>query len=97
MTSTDIATSIVKIAGAFLIGILFLSAMAGDMRTVDSVTVSFDFQPSDGDTVTLDGHTFEFDTGDGVVAGRIPVTIGDSLAETSNNLRIAAGTYYSTV
>jgi hypothetical protein len=48
-------------------------------------------QPADGDTVTITDAdstvaTFEFDTGDGVSPGNIPVLIGGNTQDTLNNL-----------
>jgi hypothetical protein len=51
-------------------------------------------QPDDADTVTVtlgDGlvSIFEFDSGGGVAAGNIPVTIGGAFADTADNLQTA--------
>jgi hypothetical protein len=45
--------------------------------------------PQDGDTITLNDNIFEFDNGDGVAAGNIPVTLATSLYTTSENLKTA--------
>lgn len=52
---------------------------------------SFTGQPSDGETVTITSNeglpaTFEFESGGGVAAGNIPVTIGASTSDTADNL-----------
>jgi flagellar hook protein FlgE len=53
-------------------------------------SLSFSGQPADGDTVTIGGTTYEFDSGGGVTAGNTAVTIGGTLATTLNNLKTAA-------
>lgn len=51
--------------------------------------VEFLGQPSDGDTVTCDGTTYEFESGGGVSGGNVSVTIGGSTAATVQNLSTA--------
>jgi flagellar hook protein FlgE len=51
--------------------------------------VTFTAQPADGDTLTVGGTTYEFDSGGGVGAGNTAVTIGGSLATTLANLDTA--------
>lgn len=46
-------------------------------------------QPSDGDTVTINGTVFEFDNNASVTGGRTAVTIGASLTATIDNLAAA--------
>ncbi|MBL8815974.1 MAG: SGNH/GDSL hydrolase family protein [Planctomyces sp.] len=43
-------------------------------------------QPSDGDTITINGTAFEFDSNSSVIGGRTAVTIGATLVDTINNL-----------
>lgn len=55
---------------------------------------SFSGQPSDGDTVTVTNGlgqsvTFEFESGGGVAAGNVSVTIGGSDSDTADNLNAA--------
>lgn len=55
---------------------------------------SFGGQPSDGDTVTVTNGlgvsiTFEFESGGGVAAGNVSVTIGGSDSATADNLNTA--------
>lgn len=88
--------SIVKVAVIFLIGTIMLSGMVGGTNTVDSTTFHFTVQPHDGDTITADSYVFEFDSDNSVAAGHVPVTIGETLIDTSNNYRTAVGAYYST-
>lgn len=60
---------------------------------------SFTGQPSDGDTVTVtnglgESVTFEFESGGGVAAGNVSVTIGGSTVDTADNLN---GAMFGTV
>lgn len=81
-------TNIVRVAAIFLIGVIVLSGIDTGLSTqmVDSTTLSLTAQPSDSDTVTIGGDIFEFDIGDGVISGHIPVLIGSTILETINNL-----------
>lgn len=51
--------------------------------------VEFLGQPSDGDTVTRDGVTYEFESSGGVTGGNVAVTIGADVVETVQNLSAA--------
>jgi flagellar hook protein FlgE len=51
--------------------------------------VSFSAQPADGDTLTIGGVTYEFDSDAAVTAGNTAVTIGGTLATTLANLDTA--------
>jgi flagellar hook protein FlgE len=51
--------------------------------------VSFTGQPADGDTITIGGTTYEFDSTGGVTGGNTAVTIGGTLATTLANLDTA--------
>lgn len=61
-------------------------------RTRGVGSFTFTGQPSDGDTVTVTStvnggsKTFEFESGGGVAAGNIAVTIGASTSDTADNL-----------
>lgn len=85
--SSSMATSIVKVACMFIIGICLLNGVenSSQIDTAHTATVTLSENPVDGDTLTLDNNIFEFDSGDGVVTGHIPVTIGTSLDETGVN------------
>lgn len=85
--------SIVKIAAIFLIGVIILSGIDNGVssQTSDSSIISFLGQPNDGDTMTILGQIFEFDTGDGVTSGHTSVSIGNTITETVNNLETAIG------
>jgi hypothetical protein len=95
---TDGPSTIVRFAGILLIGIIILSGLDNGVHSqmiestqmIESITFTFDGQPSNGDTVTISGHVFEFDSGDGVISGHIPVTIGGTITRTVENLKIAA-------
>lgn len=86
------SVGIVKVAAVFLIGILILSGIDSGVGVhSNNAILSFDNQPADGDTITINGYILEFDSGDGVVSGHIPVTIGATLTETIANLGTAIG------
>lgn len=51
--------------------------------------VEFLGQPSDADTVTRDGTTYEFESSGGVGGGNVSVTIGADVVETVQNLSAA--------
>lgn len=51
--------------------------------------LTYSGQPADGDTVVINGTTYEFDSGGGVTGGNTAVTIGGSLAATLTNLDTA--------
>lgn len=82
---------LVKAAGIFIIGVIILSGFATgiDNSNPKSATLTMTENPHDGDIITLGAHTFEFDSGDGVSAGNIPVSIGATLFDTSNNFESA--------
>ena len=84
---------IVKVAAVLQIGALILIGVDSGLgvHTTNGATITFDGQPADGDTVTLEGYIFEFDSGDGVVDGHIPVDIGATLTDTIANLGTAVG------
>jgi flagellar hook protein FlgE len=52
-------------------------------------SVSFTGQPADGDTITIGGTTYEFDSNATVTPGNTSITIGGSLAATLANLDTA--------
>jgi flagellar hook protein FlgE len=52
--------------------------------------LSFTGQPADGDSVTIGGTTYEFDSNSAVTAGNTAVSIGSTLALTIGNLATAA-------
>jgi hypothetical protein len=86
------SSTLVKLAGAFLVGLMILGGLiSGTANAQDrSYTFSFTENPHDADTITLNNHIFEFDSGDGVSAGHIPVQIGAKLADSVNNWKTAA-------
>ncbi len=53
--------------------------------------LDFSGQPTDGETITVDGTTYEFDNNAAVGAGNTSVTIGTDLATTVANLVSAIG------
>ena len=81
----------VKTAAVFLLGVLLLAGFATGISNANpkTATITLTDIPHDGDTVTLDAHVFEFDNGDGVASGNIPVHIGATLYETGNTFRDA--------
>ena len=85
------ALTIAKFCILLIIGIVILTGVTNSSTasSTSSVVMTFTQNPSDGQTITLDSHVFEFDSGDGVVAGHILVTIGANAIETSANFKAA--------
>lgn len=86
------APSVVRVAVLFLVGIIVLSGIDNGVDHgdhIDSITLTMTMNPVDGDTITLDDNIFEFDIGDGVISGHIPVQIDPSLVDTLLNLKNA--------
>lgn len=59
-------------------------------KTFSRALITFNNQPEDGDFFTLIDYknvekTFEFDSGDGIVLGRVLIPIGNTVSETLNN------------
>lgn len=83
------AVSIIRVAVILIIGVSILAAVNSTTSSMASggVTIHLTSNPLDGDTITLEDSVFEFDYGDGVAAGHIPVQIGDTAQGTANNLR----------
>ena len=85
------AVSIIRVAVIMIIGVSILAAVNSttSVMAAGGVTIHVNENPLDGDTITLNGDTFEFDYGDGVQVGHIPVQIGDTAQGTASNLRYA--------
>ena len=86
------SATLVKLAGALLIGVMILGGIiSGTANAQDhSYIFSFTENPHDGDIIQLNNHVFEFDTGDGVSDGHILVAIGATLADSVENWKTAA-------
>ena len=84
---------IVKVAAVLLIGALILIGVDSGLgvHTTNGVTIAFDGQPADGDTITFEGYIFEFNDDASVSSGHIPVDIGATLTETIANFDTAVG------
>lgn len=85
------SSTLVKASAVFLLGLMLLGGFAAGIQNDNpkSVTVTLTEIPSDGDTIILGAHTFEFvDTG-AVAPGDIPVKIGSTLIETKANFEAA--------
>lgn len=82
------AKAIVGVAVAFLVGAMIMGNIdTGILQGSAGVAhLTFSEQPADGDVFQLDSHIFEYDTGDGVANGHIPVTIGTTIVDTKYNL-----------
>lgn len=81
--------SVVRFMGILLIGVIILANMNSGLSSqmaLRSATLLFVNNPSDGDTIALGGHIFEFDTGDGVASGHISVDVGLTVVDTVDNL-----------
>lgn len=88
----SIAVGVVKIACVLFLGVIILNNFdisSGANNIQNEAIITFTGEPVDGDTITLDSHVFEFDIGDGVAEGHIPVIIGDLIVETKDNLSVA--------
>jgi hypothetical protein len=94
--SSGTAIMIAKFAILLIIGVVVLSGIASNnlLSSTGSVSITFTDNPTDGQTVTLDGHVFEFDSNGSVTAGHIPVIIGATLDITQAHLKTAMQTYY---
>lgn len=62
------------------------SDLSSNRPAYEEMLVTTSAQPADGETVTIDGLTYEFDSGGGVGAGNIAVTIGGTTDATTTNL-----------
>lgn len=89
--SSDNSNMIVRLGGVLLLGAILLSGFVQGVLSTESrsITLHMTQNPSDGETFTLDNHVFEFDSGDSVQSGNIPVVITSTLDGTSENLRNA--------
>ena len=88
-------TSIIKVAMLFLMGIIVLSGIDSGVdhgSYIESITLTMTMNPVDGDTVTIDNNIFEFDIGDGVTAGNIPIQIESTIVDTVLNMKNAIQT-----
>ncbi|HEY4136225.1 MAG TPA: flagellar hook-basal body complex protein, partial [Alphaproteobacteria bacterium] len=63
----------------------------GGAVTTPNGQVSFSGQPADGESVVVNGTTYEFDSGGGVAAGHTAVTIGATTADSVTALATAIG------
>lgn len=91
----DQTTSIIRVAMLFLIGIIVLSGIDNGVdhgSYIESITLTMTMNPADGDTVILDSNVFEFDIGDGVISGHIPIQIESTIVDTVLNLKSAIQT-----
>lgn len=61
-----------------------IEAVGGGMAAINIAAL-----PADGDTITINGTVFEFDSNASVTGGRTAVTIGGSLTATIDNLSAA--------
>ena len=60
--------------------------LANDRPASEQMAITTAAQPADTETVTINGVTYEFDSGGGVTPGNIAVTIGIDTDATSSNL-----------
>ena len=89
--------TIVKFCILLVIGVVLLSAIGSNSgaSTHGSATFTFSGNPSDGDTVTVDNHVYEFDSGNGVAAGHTAVMISPIMVGTAQNFANVTGTNYA--
>lgn len=97
--NTLLSGSFVKAAMVLIVGVILLSGFVGGIANNNpkSATITLTEIPTDGNTITLGGHIFEFDSDGSVSPGHVSVTIGNTLYDTCANLRaaIAANTDYT--
>lgn len=82
-----ISLSIVFTVGAILLGGL-ASGVASQFRAIDT-TITMSALPVDGDTITISGMFYEFDSNGSAESGHILVVIAETIAETLANLEAA--------
>jgi restriction endonuclease S subunit len=75
---------LVKIGAVFLIGVIILSGVVAN-KTLDSINMTLTKIPADGETIKINGNTYEFDNDNNVNSGNIPVAIAATLNETGYN------------
>jgi hypothetical protein len=94
--SSALAMTVAKFAILLVIGIALLSGVGSNnlLSTNSALSITLSGNPSDGDTLTTDGHVFEFDSNGSVVSGHTAVTIASQVNATQTNLHTALGTYY---
>jgi hypothetical protein len=85
----DITKTIIKFALVLLIGVVLLQAIDNTTNTSSGKSLIFSSNPTDGQTISVDGAIYEFDSGDGVTSGHIPVNIGYTQRATLHNLAVA--------
>jgi hypothetical protein len=89
----DIDVKLTTVVGAMIvivIGILAISHIdMSSVQCLNSYQLNFSSNPADGDGLIVDGVIFEFDSGDGVTNGTVPVVIESDYNETSLNLKNA--------
>jgi hypothetical protein len=96
MDETDTTNMIIRLSALLLIGLIIISgvvSMALARGTDYKFSIKMYQNPSDGDTITLAGTIYEFDSGDGVAIGHIPITIGATLADTISNIDTAINSH----
>lgn len=93
------ATSVIRVAVILIIGVILISSIGNGVSEMLSggLNIYFSNNPEDGDTVTVDSYTFEFDYGDGVSVGHITVPIEATTSGTATNLKTALETVGYTV
>ena len=97
--SSGMAMMIAKFAILLVIGITILNGIGANnlLSSTTSVQIGLAGQPSDGDTLTLDGVVYEFHDTDipgGVVAEHTQVSIGLTIDATQTNLQAAIAAHY---
>ena len=94
--SSALAMMVAKFAILLVIGIALLSSIGGNslLSSTGTLSITLSGNPSDGDTLTTDGHVFEFDNTGSVTSGNTAVTIAPQVNATQTNLQTALGAYY---
>jgi hypothetical protein len=87
-TVTSRAASALKVGVILIIGIIILAGVNDTASKLENggLTIKLSENPQDGQTFQFDDTVYEFDSGNGVSSGHIPVIIGATVIDTSNNL-----------
>ncbi|AKB78052.1 hypothetical protein MSHOH_1569 [Methanosarcina horonobensis HB-1 = JCM 15518] len=83
------AVSLIRVAVIMIIGVTIFAAVPDTTSSMAAggVTIHITENPLDGDIITLEDDVFEFDFGDGVANGHIPVQIAGTAQGIANNLK----------
>jgi hypothetical protein len=80
--------AVLRVSIVLLIGVIVLSAVNDTASKLENggLTIKITQNPAPGETITFDGKIFEFNGGNGVLRGNIPITIGSTIPDTAQNM-----------